>query len=291
MELRQIRYFLAVADARSFVSAANALYISRQAISKSIAQLEEELNVELFMRDSSGAFLTPAGVMFYDRVRAIVMDLDNIRSQMQAYGTRYHQRIRIAFSIGTMSLLEQTLLAYRENQHNADITYEEYSEEECKQRLLEHNADIVISTEAIQDPLFVTEELIHSPMGILIRQQENLQDISINDLSWIPIAGQNDMQIKDFCTKHGVALRYRGYDYHRLFTLTVEGKCALLLPACLVPRQMEGLQWLPMHKGGDWHLYVTHARSVEKNLLYSAALDDLQQHVFSPMKQSMEDKV
>ena len=67
MELRQLRYFLAVADSRSFVAAAEKLYISRQAISKSVAQLEEELNVALFMRDSGGAFLTPAGIFSLSR--------------------------------------------------------------------------------------------------------------------------------------------------------------------------------------------------------------------------------
>ena len=100
MELRQLKYFLAVADARSFVSAADTLFISRQAISKSVAQLEQELNVELFMRDSGGAFLTPAGMMFYERVRSLVMELDSVRSQMQSYGKRYQQRLNIAFSIG-----------------------------------------------------------------------------------------------------------------------------------------------------------------------------------------------
>ena len=45
MELRQLKYFLAVSDARSFVSAANTLYISRQAISKAVGQLEAELGV------------------------------------------------------------------------------------------------------------------------------------------------------------------------------------------------------------------------------------------------------
>ena len=49
MEIRQLKYFLAVADQRSFVNAANVLFISRQAVSKAIAQLETELNVELFM--------------------------------------------------------------------------------------------------------------------------------------------------------------------------------------------------------------------------------------------------
>ena len=46
VELRQLKYFLAVADARSFVSAAEKQFISRQAISKSVAHLEEELLIK-----------------------------------------------------------------------------------------------------------------------------------------------------------------------------------------------------------------------------------------------------
>lgn len=291
MELRQIRYFLAVADARSFVNAAEKQFVSRQAISKSVAQLEEELNIELFMRDSSGAFLTPAGVMFYDRARAVVMELDNLRTQMQAYGTRYHQRIRIAFSIGTLPLLEDVLHTYRENQNNADISFEEYPEEECRQLLMAHKADVVVTTQEIRDPLYATELLLQSPLGILIRRQEELQDVSIHDLSWIPIAGQNDSQIQEFCKNHSIALRYRGYDLYRLFSLTKQGKCALLLPRCLCPEQMAELQWLPLHHGGSWHLYVTRPRSAEKNLLYSAALDDLQHQVFAPMVEIKEDPI
>ena len=51
MELRQLKYFLTIADKRSIVGAANALYISRQAVSKAISQLESELGVDLFVRD------------------------------------------------------------------------------------------------------------------------------------------------------------------------------------------------------------------------------------------------
>ena len=283
MELRQLRYFLSVADARSFVSAANSLYISRQAISKAIAQLESELDVELFMRDSSGAFLTPAGIMFYGRIRAIVMELDNVRSQMQAYGTRFHQRIRLVCSIGSMQLLEEALLEYRDIQQNADIVYQELPEQECTRLLMEHQADIAISTARVLDPLFITEELISSRFGILIQEQnvlEDFTDVSIQDLSWIPLAGQGDSQTLELCNKHGIRLQYTGYDYYRLFELTAAGKCAMLLPECLIPRKMAGLRWIPLKKKEHWHLYKTYSRSVEKNLLYCAALDDLHVNVF-----------
>lgn len=288
MELRQLKYFLAVADQRSFVSAAEKLYISRQAISKSVAQLEQELNVELFMRDSGGAFLTPAGVMFYERVRTLVMELDSVRSQMQAYGARYQQRIRIAFSVGTVALLEQRLLDYRESQNNVEVSYEECSEADCRQRLMEHRADMVITTDPIHDPLFVTRELMHSPFGILIKPQKELKDVEVKDLTWIPLAGQNDRQTGDFCERNGISLRFSGYDMRRLFELTAAGKCAMVIPQCLAPKWIPGVCWLPIEQGGDWNLYVTHPRSIEKNLMFSAALDDLRQQVFVPLHAGKE---
>ena len=91
MELRQLKYFLAVADTRSFVSAAGDLYISRQAVSKAVAQLETELGVELFVRDTNGAFLTPAGLMFYDRIRSSVIELEQVREEMQIIITTISQ--------------------------------------------------------------------------------------------------------------------------------------------------------------------------------------------------------
>lgn len=288
MELRQVRYFLAVADARSFVSAAEKLFVSRQAISKSVAQLEEELNVELFMRDSNGAFLTPAGVMFYDRVRTLVMEMDSVRSQMRSYGARYHQRVRIAFSVGTVGLLEQRLLEYRDNQYNADITYTEETEGDCLKLLLEHKADVIVTTDQLLDPLFVTEPLLSSPMGILIKEQEQLQEVEVKDLSWIPLAGQNESQIKGFCKDNGIALRYTGYDLSRLLELTREGKCALVIPKCLVPKDTKGMQWLTLDRQSLWRLYLSYPKSAERNLAFSNALSDMHKRVFMPLVSEKE---
>ena len=283
MELRQLKYFLAVADARSFVSAAEKQFISRQAISKSVALLEEELNVELFMRDSGGAFLTPAGMMFYERVRTLVAELESVRSQMQSYGTRYQQRIRIAFSVGTVQLFEQRLLEYREESSNTEITYEEQSEAQCRQMLFEHQADMIITTQQLNDPLFVTKELIASPFGILIRKQEELQDVDMKDLSWIPLAGGNDSQSTAYCKNNSINLRFSGYDSRRLLELTAAGKCAWIMPQCLAPQWVSGVSWLPVEPAESWRLYMSYPRNTQKNLMFSDALDTLQRQVFLPL--------
>lgn len=283
MELRQLKYFLAVADSRSFVSAANNLFVSRQAISKAIAQLEEELKIELFMRNSNGAFLTPTGMMFYDRIRGVVMELDEITDEMRSLGNRYQQRIRIAFSIGTMPLYEQNLLQFKTSQVNVNIEYQECPEDRCIGLLTEHKADVAICTSPPQSELFACEECLRSRFGVLIQDQENLKNldsVDFSDLSWLPIAGTDDRSNHELCNKHHLSLQYSGYDYYRLFQLVQAGRCALLLPECLIPAHWEGLRWLPIETKEWWCVYQVRAQSVEKNILYRTALDELQYQVF-----------
>lgn len=284
MELRQLRYFLSVADTRSFVSAANKLFISRQAISKAVSQLESELNVELFMRDSNGAFLTPAGVMFYERVRTLVMELDTLSTDMKNYGTRFHQHIRFAFSIGVMSLFESKLLEYKMTKENLDIQFQEYPENTCMELLAAHKADMVVSTMTTKDPLFTSVKLLESPIGILIQWKHalsELTEVDPSDLSWIPLAIHTDTYSLDFCRKYNLTPQYQGYDYQRLLNLVKEGSCGLLLPYCTTEKLPEDVKWIPVVNAVPWSLYKTYPKSVESNLLFSSVLDELHQHLFS----------
>lgn len=282
MELRQLKYFLAVADARSFVSAASSLFVSRQAISKAVAQLESELGVELFVRDSSGAFLTPAGLKFYDRVRGNVMELEQIREEMQRYGARYHQRIRLAFSIGVMPLYEATLREFQTGQENVELEYRECPDDQCQGLLLERKADLAICTTKPQDPQFQAQTLALSSYGILLRESDWLADmetVTIQDLTWLPLAGLADGHNQDLCSQHGLAMQYTGYDLYRLFTLTRQGRCAMLLPRCMLPLDLPGVRWIKLEKVQPWILYSVSLRSLENNVLYQTILDDLHARV------------
>lgn len=290
MELRQLRYFLSVADTRSFVSAANKLFISRQAISKAISQLENELHVELFMRDSNGAFLTPAGVMFYERVRTLVMELDNLRSDMQNYGTRFRQHLRLVFSIGILEMFEGKLQAYRDAQENLDIQFQEYPEKTCTELLFEHKADIIISTMVAKDPLLSSVELAHSPIGLVLQWNHalaELTEVEPSDLSWIPLAVHSDSYSLNFCRKYSLNPQYQGYDYHRLFHLTKKGSCGLILPRCAAKELPAGMKWIPISGAAPWVLYKTFSKSTENNLLFDSVLDELHRQVFSDFPESL----
>lgn len=79
MELRQIEYFVAVAEARSFSRGAEARGVGQPAVSQQVAQLERELGTALFYRTSRRVSLTEAGTRFLPEARSVLVAVERAR--------------------------------------------------------------------------------------------------------------------------------------------------------------------------------------------------------------------
>ncbi|KMO43100.1 LysR family transcriptional regulator [Methylobacterium variabile] len=86
MELRHLRYFVAVAESLSFTAAAERLGVSQPPLSQQIRDLEAELGTPLLWRTSRRVALTPAGTAFLDRARAILAQVEEACAQARAVG-------------------------------------------------------------------------------------------------------------------------------------------------------------------------------------------------------------
>lgn len=97
MLLRQIKYFVAIVETNSFTEAAEQCFISQSAISQQISALEEELGVKLTKRDGRKFTVTPAGEFFYKRGKAILRDIENIKSETTRIGSDDELHLNIGY--------------------------------------------------------------------------------------------------------------------------------------------------------------------------------------------------
>src|SRR5579875_3512971 len=97
MELRQLRYFVAVAEELHFRRAAQRLHISQPPLTRQIAALEAELGCRLLERTRRRVQLTPAGEAFLGQARTILGELDVAVATARAIGSGQAGVLRIAF--------------------------------------------------------------------------------------------------------------------------------------------------------------------------------------------------
>jgi DNA-binding transcriptional LysR family regulator len=115
MEMRQLRYFVAVAEHLSFSRAAGHLHLAQQSLSQQIGALERSLGVRLFDRDTRGTRLTDAGQVFLPEARAVLARAGSAVAVVQRAGRGEIGRLNVAFLASTANyMLPPVVRALRE---------------------------------------------------------------------------------------------------------------------------------------------------------------------------------
>ena len=184
MEIKQLRTFLAVADAKSFLKAADSLYISRQAVTKIIDQLEEELQLDLFVRSQKGAMMTPAGIFLYPKASALLAEFDKLKEDTMDIRRSYRTPIRIYLSQGIYSHYAEDLLAYGERySSDLDLTIRSCLDDDAESLLAARKADAVLSFSVPNNNIAKITELLRSPVTFLIHRANPLLKQKVLNMS------------------------------------------------------------------------------------------------------------
>lgn len=116
MEMKQLKYFIAVAEELNFRRAAERLCITQPPLSQKIRQLEDELGTPLLHRNTRQVSLTPAGEYFLNKARHIIQQAHQISHEVHDIGQRVAQPIRIGHS-GTSTFVTPVMQALKDFAH------------------------------------------------------------------------------------------------------------------------------------------------------------------------------
>ena len=119
MDLRHLRCFLAVAQELHFARAAEKLHIEQSPLSRAIKELEEELGIRLFDRNTRSTRLTRAGQVFMEHVPRVFAALSQARESVRAVSAGYQRQLRIALS-GSITQAHLTALLSRCREEEPD---------------------------------------------------------------------------------------------------------------------------------------------------------------------------
>jgi LysR family transcriptional regulator, benzoate and cis,cis-muconate-responsive activator of ben and cat genes len=114
VELRHLRYFLAVAETQNFTQAAQKLRVAQPALGRQIKDLEDELGAQLLQRSSRGAALTAAGEAFVAEAKAVLQRAEEAARVARAFAEGVRGELQLGYAPSpTVELLPRILHAYQ----------------------------------------------------------------------------------------------------------------------------------------------------------------------------------
>jgi LysR family transcriptional regulator, benzoate and cis,cis-muconate-responsive activator of ben and cat genes len=171
MELRHLRYFVAVAETENVSRAALKLHVSQPALSRQIRDLEDELGFPLLERTAKSVRLTEAGCAFLAEARAVLLRADEAVRTARAIATRGRGELHLGYAPSpTARILPPTLRAFQGMPPNMRVKLHDLSTEQMLAGLREGKLQIaflVRPTPAMLRGLRF-EELIRDPMRLAV---------------------------------------------------------------------------------------------------------------------------
>jgi DNA-binding transcriptional LysR family regulator len=192
IELRHLRYFVAVAEEASFTAAARRVHVAQQVLSSQIRQLEDTLGAQLLERTSRGVATTPAGSAFLDGARDTLATLDRAAAAARNAARAIGGELSVGLSVAAAGEMPTTLLAeFRRACPQTGIRLRTFELSQPAGGLLDHSTDVAFVRPPIDAPGLCLEILAAEPRVFVLAadhplaRRDYLRLADVAGLPWI----------------------------------------------------------------------------------------------------------
>ena len=250
IELRHLRYFLAVADTLHFGQAAERLGMSQPPLSQQIRQLEDLIGARLFVRSHRRVQLTPAGELLQERARAIVQQVETAVDEVQRAQRGEQGELRIGLTRATplSPQIPRSILQYRQRYPQVRLQLSEMNTLQQIDALLDGRLDVGIIRKRALPPELVAHSLFVDPLALIVhadhpalRRLSKQGTLSLRDFAQEPFvafrrsagAGIHDHMIA-LCAAAGFTPRIvqEAHELRTVLSLVAAGIGLSILPSC-----------------------------------------------------------
>lgn len=245
MELRQLRYFVAVAEHLHYGHAAQALNIQQPPLSQQIQRLEHELGITLFHRTSRRVEITREGEALLEAARRALGEAEHIKVVARGLKDGTAGRLRIGFVTSVMNWgLAARLRQYRERYPGVEVIATQMPVGDQVEALRDNEIDIGFTMATLAFDHLVVRDIAQEPAVVVLPEDHELAGtagISLGQLreeTFIAWRTLNSEHIGDFitdaCARAGFVPRrsYHGAQSHTTVYMVAAGAGVAILPAC-----------------------------------------------------------
>ncbi|HWK77744.1 LysR substrate-binding domain-containing protein [Microbacterium sp.] len=264
MELRRIRYFIAVAEELNFSRAAERLHIAQPPLSTQIKQLEQELGVTLFERTSRGVLLTHAGQTLLADARRIVPQLDHAFDVTRRAGHGPTERLTIGFIPSAMNVeLPRLLRSYSDTHPNVSVFLRELPSHSVLQGLVSNELDLGLIYLPLDDAAIETKPLRRERIVLAVPDFHHLaarSSAALTEIASEPLVSPDRDQVSGLHDTVLKACRNAGFEprtvhsdvwlQQTMLGLVAGGLGVALVPDSAINLGRRGVVFLPLRDVG-----------------------------------------
>jgi DNA-binding transcriptional LysR family regulator len=249
MELRHLRYFIAVAEEENVSRAALKLHVSQPALSRQIHDLEDELGFALLERTAKSVRLTQAGRAFLEEARSVIQLSQQAVRNARAVATGEHGKLSVGYAPSlTAIILPRALRAFQAEAPQARVVLQDLSTQEMLAGVREGELDVALLARPAPAALrgLEFEEIASYPMCVAAPPEHPLTEHStvlLKEAASYPLVGYNREDYPEY-QQHleelfaSQRLKFRVADEEESVTSLIAaveaGRGIALVPNCLV---------------------------------------------------------